>query len=55
MIKLRDIFLKQKLGSHFVSGFYSFLSKMGKLQLGLLTFRITSSNIQGRQTGEHLQ
>lgn len=37
------------LGSHFVSGFY-YLSKIGKLNSGLLAHKITSSNDQGMQT-----
>lgn len=42
------------LGSHFVSGFY-YLSKIGKLNSGLLAHKITSSNGQGMQTEKHLQ
>ena len=40
---------KEILGSHFVSGFY-YLSKIGKLNSGLLAHKITSSNDQGMQT-----
>lgn len=45
---------KKILGSHFVSGFY-YLSKIGKLNSGLLAHKITSSNDQSMQTEKHLQ
>lgn len=52
--QLLQIKEKKILGSHFVSGFY-YLSKIGKLNSGLLAHKITSSNDQSMQTEKHLQ